>query len=382
MGTNSCDLSDNPLQGLASLFPPGNPIVSPAFLGLMEATGVLSEQGWTPMHQSSVDADLIKAWLPLYLKRDSIGEFVHDWNWADAYHRAGLAYYPKLVSCVPFTPVSGPRFLAGGETALHLPQVKQLSSLAIDAVHRLRLSSWHCLFHTEAEHQALMELGLLGRNGVQFHWFNRGYRDFQDFLDALTSRRRKEIRRERRQAAESGLEFVVRDGNSASTAEWQAFHRFYCSTFDRKWGEPRFSELYFRTLASASPESTLLFLALREGRPVAGAFALRGHDTLYGRHWGCDAFFPQLHFELCYYQTIEYCIREGLVRLDAGAQGEHKLARGFEAVVTRSAHYIREPAFRAAVADYCRRESEALERYRDECNAHSPFRSSQPGPAE
>lgn len=364
----------------ARLLPAGHPIVGEAFLGLMETTGVLRAQGWTPLHLALHEDDDCVGLLPLYVKQDSIGEFSEDWPLAKAWQRSGRRYYPKLVTCVPFTPVTGPRLLVGDVDAhTFVRRVRQLTAAACALVDAEGLSSWHLLFPAQREAAALAELpDLHQRLGVQFHWFNRGYRDFDDFLAALTSRRRKEIRRERRQAQESGLEFVCLDGHTATATDWQDFHRFYRATFERKWGEPRFNLEWFMRLASLEPARTLLFLARASGRAVAGAFALHDGDTLYGRHWGCDAFHPQLHFELCYYRTIDYCIRHGLARLDAGAQGEHKLARGFEPILTRSLIHVREAAFRGALDDFCQREAQAAEAYLAAARAHLPFRESAP----
>jgi predicted N-acyltransferase len=369
-------LSEIDGASLSRLLPAGHPIVGAAFLGLMEQTGVLRAQGWQALHLALHEAGSCIGLLPLYVKQDSIGEFSEDWQWAQAWQRAGQPYYPKLVTCIPFTPVTGPRLLLGAiEDAAHAVRARQLAAAAAAQVARLGCSSWHLLFPTEREAAALADLpGLHGRLGVQFHWFNRGYGDFEDFLATLSSRRRKEIRRERRQAQASGLEFVCLDGHSAEEQDWRDFHRFYCSTFERKWGEPRFNLAWFRGLAAAEPGRTLLFLARSGGRPVAGAFALRDGDTLYGRHWGCDAFHPQLHFELCYYRTIDYCIGHGLARLDAGTQGEHKLTRGFEPILTRSLHHVRDPRFRPAIDDFCRREARAALDYLEAARRHLPYR--------
>jgi len=368
------------------LLPAGDPIMGEAFLGLMETTGVLRAQDWQPLHLSLHEGENCVGLLPLYVKQDSIGEFSDDWSWAEAWQRSGRRYYPKLVSAVPFTPVSGPRLLVGALDAGGFRQrVRQLAGAARALVDAERLSSWHVLFATEREVEALAGVPELHtRLGVQFHWFNRGYADFEDFLAALTARRRKEIRRERRQAQQSGLEFVCHDGHAATPQDWRDFYRFYCATFQRKWGEPRFNLEWFTRLATLQPERTLLFLARAGGQAVAGAFCLRDGNTLYGRHWGCDAFHPQLHFELCYYRTIEYCIQHGLTRLDAGAQGEHKLARGFEPVLTRSLHYVRDPEFRDAIDDFCRREASARLDYLALAREHLPYRETPPhgGPDE
>jgi uncharacterized protein len=366
------------------LFPQGHPIVNEAFLGLMERTGVLSAQGWQALHLALHEGEECVGLMPLYVKHDSIGEFTNDWSWADAWRRHGQRYYPKLVTCIPFTPVTGPRLLLGEvDDELFRRRAALLAAGARSVVDENGLSSWHLLFTEQRELDALAGDALLHpRAGVQFHWFNRGYPDFESFLATLTSRRRKEIRRERRQAQDSGLRFECLDGHQATAADWQDFHRFYCSTFERKWGEPRFNLEWFTGLASLIPDSTLLFLAREGERAVAGAFALRSGDTLFGRHWGCDAFYPQLHFELCYYQTIDYCIRHGLARLDAGAQGEHKLARGFEPVHTRSLHHVRDPGFRPAIEDFCRREAAAVAGYFEAALAQLPFRQGGATPSE
>jgi len=362
----------------ARLLPTDHPIVNEAFLGLMETTGVLHTQGWQPLHLALHEDGICVGLLPLYVKHDSIGEFADDWEWARAWQRCGQRYYPKLVSCTPFTPVTGPRLLLGEiDDATFVQRARRLAAAAAALVSAEGLSSWHLLFVTPREAEALAgQPGLHARIGVQFHWFNRGYRDFEDFLANLTARRRKEIRRERRQA--SGFDYLCLDGHTATPADWQDFHRFYCDTFQRKWGEPRLNLAWFTQLATLRPASTLLFLARADGRTVAGAFALRDGDTLYGRHWGCDGFHPQLHFELCYYRTIEYCIHHDLARLDAGAQGEHKLQRGFEPILTRSVQHVRDAGFRDAIDDFCHREAQAVFAYLESARSHLPYRQAGP----
>lgn len=365
-------LGDLPPGDWDRLNPGADPFLQHAFLAGLEAHGCLSPHGWYPRHLLARAAGRLVGALPLYLKTDSVGEFVFDWSWAEAYERAGGRYYPKLVCAVPFTPVTGPRLLLAPEAPAGTAQA--LLQAALDLTTRLRLSSLHLLFPQPGEMALAETQGLIRRSGCQYHWHHRGYRDFQDFLDALNSKRRKAIRHERRAVAAAGVEVERFDGRSANADHWALFHAFYCSTFERKWGSPRLTLAFFRALAEAVPDQTLLWLARRDGRYVAGAFALRGPDTLYGRHWGCSEMIPGLHFELCFYRTVEYCIAQGLGRLDAGAQGEHKLARGFEPVATWSGHWIREPGFRRAIADFCRREAAVVDEYMAGLAARSPYR--------
>ena len=236
------------------------------------------------------------------------------------------------------------------------------------------LSSYHCLFTEPAEHAVLAGEHLLPRLTCRFHWYNRGYRDFQDFLDALTAKRRKQIRRERRQMEEHRIEIEVLHGDQVDDGQWQAFYRFYCSTFQRRWGSPRLTLEFFRSLSRTLPRQTLLILARQGTEYVAGAYAMVGADTVYGRHWGCSEHLPFLHFELCYYQTIDYCIHHGLGGVDAGVQGEHKLNRGFEPVPATSFHWIRHPGFRRAVQDYLHRETPHMQAYLAELASHLPYK--------
>lgn len=358
-----------------------SPFLRHAFLESMERHDCLLPHGWQPCHLIAEDGGRLLGALPLYLKDNSNGEFVFDWSWAEAYERAGGRYYPKLVSAVPFTPSTGPRLLVDASLPEREAVARALVRAAVAQARALGLSSLHCLF-PQAEDLRLLEAeGLAPRAGLQYHWHNAGYRDFQDFLDALNAKRRKEIRRERRQVTESGVQIELLTGASASAEHWAVFHEFYCSTFERKWGEPRFTLPFFQDVARRLPEQTLLLLAREGGRYVAGAFAMRGEDTLYGRHWGCNRFHRQLHFELCYYRTIEYCIEQGLRRLDAGAQGEHKLARGFLPVRTWSAHWLRDEGFGRAVADFLRRERQAVQAAERALAERSPYRQGPEGAA-
>jgi hypothetical protein len=310
---------------------------------------------------------------PLYLRDNSFGEFVFDWNWADAYERAGGTYYPKLVSAIPFSPVRGPRLLIDPSCTDPDAVRDLLIRHIIELADQLELSSFHCLFPREVDAAGFLQHRLLARKTLQYCWYNRGYRDYNDFLGALNSKRRKEILRERRHVRESGVEIVRLTGHEIREQHWQAFYTFYCSTFHRRWGSPRFTMEFFQSLSRSLPDRTLLILARRQGRYIAGAFAMIGTDTLYGRHWGCTEDIRFLHFELCYYQTIEHCISLGLERLDAGVQGEHKLSRGFEPVAAVSCHWIRHPGFRAAIEEYLAGETLDFDQYVESLRHHLPF---------
>lgn len=363
---DSC--SWNALAGTA------DPFLTHEFLAGLEAHGCLSGHGWEPAHVLVRDGAELLGALPLYARDNSYGEFVFDWSWAEAYERAGGHYYPKLVSAIPFTPVAGARLLLPPQPSRRAAVAKALIAGAIALAERRRLSSWHCLFPTSEQLGYFSRTDLLLREGCQYHWFNRGYASFDEFLATLNAKRRKEIKRERRTVAASGLTLEVLQGADITPRHWSIFYRYYCATFARKWGVPRLTESFLQRLNGALPDAPVLLLA-REGQDyVAAAFALRGGDTLYGRHWGCSGYHRHLHFELCYYQTIEYCIREGLRHLDAGAQGEHKVPRGFEAVKTWSVHWIRDPAFRRAVAAFLARETVLVDQYIEGIAAHSAYR--------
>jgi len=350
-----------------------DPFVRHGFLHGVEAANCLAPQGWYPQHLVVHDGARLVGALPLYVRDNSYGEFVFDWSWAEAYQRAGGSYYPKLVSAVPFSPVSGHRLLLGGGAA-DGPVAKLLIDAAVRACNDNELSSWHCLFLREDERDAFEAAGLLARLGCQYHWYNEDYRDFDAFLACLSSKKRKQIKRERRLVAEQDLTIETLVGADITPTQWTVFHRFYCSTFARKWGEPRLTEAFFQSLDERLPGAPVLILARAGDEYVAGAFALQGGDTLYGRHWGATGRHESLHFELCYYRTIDFCIQHGLRRLDAGAQGEHKLARGFRPVKTWSMHWIRDPGFRRAVRDFLGHEQQAIEQYIAGLDEHLAFR--------
>lgn len=367
-------LSDIPAAHWDALAGSENPFVSHAFLSGLEEHDCLIAHGWRPCHFVVFSGTTLLGALPLYLRGNSHGEFVFDWSWAEAYERAGGRYYPKLVSAIPFTPVSGPRFLVHDEVK-HPDEMRALLlESVLEFAQRNRLSSWHCLFPDAPTSDWLGNAELLPRHTCQFHWHNPGYRDFQDFLDTLSSKPRKQIRRERRGVAEAGVEILRLIGAEITPELWQVFYTFYCSTFAQHWGSPRLTLPFFQSLSEKLPHQTLLILARQDGDWIAGAFALLGSHTLFGRHWGCTREVPFLHFELCYYQTIEHCIQLKLRSVDAGVQGEHKLPRGFEPVAALSFHWLRDPGFRTAVQHYLDQERLQVRQYVDDLRLHLPYR--------
>jgi predicted N-acyltransferase len=339
-----------------------NPFLSHAFLAALEDSGSAGPRtGWLPQHAALRDGTgRLVACAPLYAKSHSYGEYVFDHAWADAFERAGGRYYPKLQCAVPFSPVPGPRLLvrpgAGKAAALR----GALAAALARACDELKLSSVHVTFCTETEWTELRAQGWLGRMNLQFHWQNEGYATFDAFLAALASRKRKQIRKERERAAE-GLTIRALRGAAITPAHWDAFHRFYRATVDRKWGQAYLTRSFFSLLGERLGERVVLMVAEQDGRPVAAALNLIGADTLYGRNWGAVIDQPFLHFELCYYQAIEFAIGHGLSRVEAGAQGQHKISRGYLPVPTYSAHWIAHPGLRRAVADFLAREVPAVE---------------------
>lgn len=331
----------------------GDPFTSHAFLALLEDSGsVGGSSGWTPAPILIDGAGgALAAAMPAYLKVHSQGEYVFDHGWAEAWQRAGGNYYPKLQIAAPFTPVPGRRLLGTRPGAL----IGAAEAVTIQN----EFSSAHATFIAPEEVAQFEARRWLIRHGIQYHWFNRGYADFDGFLEALSSRKRKVIRKERR-ATREGLEFIALRGSEIEPAHWAAMWRFYLDTGSRKWGQPYLTRDFFEGLGSALGDVVLLLLALRDGRPIAGALNFVGNDTLYGRYWGTTEEVPFLHFELSYYQAIEWAIAHGLASVQAGAQGEHKLARGYEPVLTYSAHFLPDPNFRAAVEGFCRSERNAI----------------------
>ena len=352
----------------------GDPFVGHAFLKALEDSGSIDgDTGWLPQHLIIEDeAGTVCACAPLYLKNHSYGEYVFDWGWAEAYQRAGGQYYPKLQSAVPFTPITGRRLLvrpgADGRMADFLVAVM------VALAERLRVSSLHVTFPTEAEWRRLGTHGFLLRLGQQYHWENHGYADFEDFLGALSSRKRKTIRRERRTVAESGLELATLTGDAIQERHWDAFYRFYRNTSERKWGPTYLNRRFFSLLGETMAERVALVIAENDGRPVGGALNLIGEDTLYGRYWGASEEHPFLHFEACYYRAIDFAIEHGLARVEAGAQGPHKIQRGYLPMPTYSAHWIADTGFAEAVERYLGEEREAVTDEIQSLARLSPFR--------
>jgi predicted N-acyltransferase len=347
---------------------PGDPFLRHAFLSSLEDSGSVGPgTGWSPAPILVEEEGRLLAAAPAYLKSHSQGEYVFDHGWADAWQRAGGAYYPKLQVAVPFTPVPGPRLLGSR------PQQLLAACEAVTAQNDL--SSAHVTFIDENGAGEAQRRGWLIRHGIQYHWFNRGYASFDDFLAALTSRKRKAVRKERA-AAREGLSFRALRGSEIGPAEWDAMWAFYQDTGGRKWGRPYLTRAFFDLVGERMGDQLLLLLADRGGRPIAGALNLIGRDALYGRYWGTIDEVPFLHFELCYYQAIEWAIEHGVSSVQAGAQGEHKIGRGYEPVITRSAHFIPNASFRDAVAEFLEAEREGVAAELEWLRRDLPYRSS------
>ena len=355
-----------------ALRPDDNPFVSHAWLSGLEQHGCIeAEHGWVPQHLALHRGATLVAAAPLYVKLNSHGEYVFDWSWAGAYARHGLDYYPKLLCAVPYSPVTGPRLLVReGDTVLRGALIDTLATL----VQRNAWSSAHVNFAAPDDVAAFADRAdWLPRFDWQFHWQNRGWSDFEQFLSALTAKKRKNIRQERAQVARAGVRCTIKHGDEMSDADWRVLHRFYRATFDEKGNYAALTLDFFRHLSAALPRQVLAVLAERGGRTIAAALLLRSRDTLYGRYWGSEQILPGLHFEVCYYQGIEYCLRHGLARFEPGAQGEHKLARGFLPTSTDSFHFVADARFRRAIGDALRQEARGLAAYRDELLRHSPY---------
>ncbi len=359
----------NRLQGTDS------PFLRHEFFAAMESSGSTGTgTGWHPCHVTLHDDQhqLIGA-MPLYQKTNSWGEFVFDWAWADAYHHAGLKYYPKLVSAIPYTPATGARFLfATGQDAENIAQI--MLGVAIELTEKMQASSLHFLFPTAIEAEQLNREGFLIRKDCQFHWHNRDYHCFDDFLDELTSLKRKKLRRERRRIKESGISFRILHGHELDDDAWQTIMPLYSSSFWRRGKEPYLNERFFRTISRTLPERIVVMLALLKQEPIATAICFRSDNTLFGRYWGSSGRYHSLHFETCYYQGIDYCITNGLERFEPGTQGEHKISRGFVPTETWSAHWLSHPQFAAAIDDYLDRERHYIDEYMDAARQHVPYR--------
>jgi predicted N-acyltransferase len=358
---------------------PDNPFLCHAFLEALEASGcVRPETGWAPCHFTlEDDKGRVIGCAPAYLKGHSQGEYVFDHGWAQAYARAGGHYYPKLQICVPFTPVPGRRFLLRPGTPPETG-INGLIAGITEYARREELSSTHVTFCTEEEWRHAGDVGLLQRTGEQFHFENRGYGSFEDFLADLNSRKRKDLRKERQAALANDITVEILSGGDIEERHWDAMFRFYMDTGSRKWGRPYLNRRFFSLLGERMADRVVLILARRDDRYIAGALNLRGTDTLYGRYWGCIEEHRFLHFELCYYQAIDYAIAHKLARVEAGAQGPHKLARGYLPKPTYSVHWIRDPAFRRAVENFLAQERAQVAREIEYLEEHySPFRHEQ-----
>lgn len=354
---------------------PDNPFLSYDFLISLEESGCVgAETGWQPYHGHVTRGGKTVAVMPLYLKGHSFGEYVFDHAWADAYERAGGRYYPKLQSSVPFSPVTGPRLLVTSEDANPADIRRAMLRAVADLTDRLGLSSLHLTFLPKEEADIAENAGLLVRTDRQFHWHNDGYTDFEAFLDALSSRKRKQIRKERRAAQKTGMDIKALTGADIDETHWDHFFACYIDTGARKWGQPYLNREFFRLLGERMADKILLVHCSFEGRDVASALNLIGRNTLYGRHWGALEDHDCLHFEACYYQAIDHAIRHGLACVEAGAQGPHKLARGYEPVETYSAHYLRDPGFHEAVARYLKHERTEVSADIAYFGEHTPFK--------
>ncbi len=350
------------------------PFLRHAFLSLAESTGsVTPDAGWTPRHLVLEDGGQLRAVMPLYEKTHSWGEFVFDWAWAQAYERAGFDYYPKLVSAVPFTPAPSPRFLRADPDDSAAAAL--LIDAAIDLAHDTGCSSFHMLFPSADEVPLLEEAGLLMRKDCQFHWHNRDYGGFDDFLATFTSAKRKKARRDRRKVSEQGIRFRRLKGRDLDNAAWAIVYALIARTFMLRGSLPYFNRAFFEGLSDQLPDNILVVLAEIDARAVAAAVFFESDKALYGRYWGSEGHFDALHFETCYYQGIEYCIETGKQLFEPGTQGEHKIARGFSPVTTRSAHWLARPEFSHAIERYLDAEGRHIDRYIEAVDAHTPYKA-------
>ena len=355
---------------LLSLQADANPFLSYAFLDALHASGSAARKsGWQPQFLTLWQDDTLAAAMPLYVKSHSYGEYVFDWAWADAYRRNGLEYYPKLLSAIPFTPVTGGRLLARDETA-RSALVKALLALQQQA----DVSSTHVLYPPPQQAEALERAGFLLRNGVQFHWLNDGYDDFEQFLSTLEQKKRKNIRAERRKVRDAGITFRRLEGAQIGEADWRFFKRCYDHTYAAHYSSPYLNLDFFLRIGASMPDNLLLVVAERDGKPIASSLVVHDSQTLYGRYWGALEQHACLHFETAYYQPLEFCIERGLAAFEGGAQGEHKMARGFLPQKTWSAHWLVHPAFSDAVERFLEQESGGIAAYMDELDERNPFR--------
>lgn len=352
-----------------------SPFLRHAFLCGLETTGcTVAETGWQPHHWVEYnDSGQLRAALPCYLKTHSFGEYVFDWAWADAWAQYGLDYYPKLLTAIPFTPSMGPRLLLAPE-ANPEDNGHRASQALLQEVEAVDASSWHLLYPDQTALTHLQRDEWMSRLSCQFHWHNRDFRSFEDFLGTLKARKRKQIRKERERVLQQGIRFEHLPGSAISDQALNAFFVFYQATYLKRGQRPYLSKAFFRHLRERMPEHLYLVMAIDGDHYCAAALFVHDSETLFGRYWGCLEEYDQLHFEACYYRGIDFCIERGLKRFDAGAQGEHKLTRGFQPQLFESFHWVRHPGFRPAVADFCRRESEAVRAYARDAAQHLPFR--------
>ncbi len=350
------------------------PFLRHEFLYNLEQSGcATTETGWESQHLTLWrDRELVGA-MPLYLKHHSYGEYIFDWAWADAYHRSGLNYYPKLLSAIPFTPVTGTRLLAREESLR-----KRMANAAVELAQELNASSVHILYPTQAQATELASNSYLQRHSTQFHWHNRGYRDFDDFLSTMSHDKRKKIKQERRKLVDQGIHFERTEGMEISAADWTFFNQCYQITYRQHHSSPYLNLDFFLRLGRDLPDHIVMFKAIADGKPIAAALNLKSSGRLFGRYWGAPAYVPGLHFEVCYYQGITYCIEHGIEIFEGGVQGEHKLARGLMPIKTYSNHWLADPQFSAAIADYLARESLGTLRYMEELNEMTPFKNTLP----
>lgn len=368
-------IADIPSGTWNALVDNASPFLQHEFLLALESSGSVSARtGWQPHHLLVLRGHKAVAALPLYIKDHSYGEYVFDWSWADAYRQNGRHYYPKLLSAVPFTPSYATRLLIAADEDFDVI-AKAISMAVIEEAKRLGMSSWHVLFPTKAESELLATQAAHQRIATQFHWFNRAYTSFEHYLESFNSRKRKNLRKERRAVQKANIQFERYSGAQISESMWRVFYQFYQNTYHVRGQQAYLDLSFFTTLGETLPEHLLLVLALHEGQPIAAALSLRDENKLYGRYWGCQQEYQFLHFETCYYQGIEYCIDNGLKSFDSGAQGEHKIQRGFEPITTYSNHWIADPQFDVAIANYLEEERDYIHQYRDQASTMLPFKA-------
>lgn len=358
-----------------ALCPLDYPFIRHEFLSALETSNSVSiTQGWRPQHLTVEENGELIAAIPLYVKSHSYGEYVFDWAWADAYKRYGLSYYPKLISAIPFTPCTGARLLIANEN-----RRVELLPLMIAAIkthaQTLHASSWHCLFPNEDVSTQLIATGTVQRIGCQFHWFNRNYKDWNDFVATMNSRKRKNINKERHNVYDQGIQFLVKEGHSITEEDWSLFYRLYCNTYLKRSGHTGYlTEDFFRLLNQYCSDAVVMILAQHNNTTIAASLYFKDSTTLYGRYWGCVEEYAFLHFETCYYQGIEYAIKQGLQRFDGGAQGEHKIQRGFEPIITYSNHWLARDDFQQAISNFTEQEAKAIYVYQQDAKHYLPFK--------